>query len=103
MPSKKIQIIVIGKNTFQPSLMIWSYLYLGNVALSHKNIKMKKRVFSDSQAKLGIQSRYVARNVPSNGDNHPPKNIILTRILISIRFMYSARKNIANATPEYST
>ena len=31
---------------------------------------MKKRVFSDSQAKLGIQSRYVARNVPSNGDFH---------------------------------
>ena len=29
--------------------------------------------------------------------------MILARILIKIRFMYSAKKNIANAIPEYST
>ena len=41
MPSKKIQIIVIGRNTFHPNLIIWSYLYLGNVALNHKKRKIK--------------------------------------------------------------
>ena len=41
--------------------------------------------------------------MPSNGDSHPPKNMMLTSILIRIRFIYSARKNIAKATPEYST
>ena len=29
--------------------------------------------------------------------------MILARILIKIRFIYSAKKNIANAIPEYST
>ena len=30
-----------GKKTFQPSLINWSYLYLGNVPLTHRN---KKRI-----------------------------------------------------------
>ena len=30
-----------GKNTFHPNLISWSYLNLGNVALIHKNKKVK--------------------------------------------------------------
>ena len=51
----------------------------------------------------GIKDKYESITVPWNGDNHPPKNIMLHNMLINIKFMYSAKKNIANAIPEYST
>mgnify|MGYP003094383732 CR=1 FL=1 len=38
-----------------------------------------------------------------NGDNQPPKNIIAVSAPIKIMKIYSARKNRANAKPEYST
>src|SRR6266571_4627324 len=37
------------------------------------------------------------------GESHPPRNMIEASAEIRIMFMYSARKNTANATPEYST
>ena len=94
---------VIGRNTFHPNLMIWSYLYLGRVALSQRNIKTNMSVLKESQINPGINDKYGSNIVPWNGDNHPPKNMILHKILINIKFMYSAKKNMANAIPEYST
>src|SRR5512146_2225776 len=38
----------------------------------------------------------------SIGACQPPKNITAVSVLIRIMFMYSARKNSANAMPEYS-
>ena len=38
-----------------------------------------------------------------NGDSQPPRNMIDASVEIRIMFAYSARKNIANAMPEYST
>src|SRR5690606_19834264 len=40
---------------------------------------------------------------PWNGDNQPPKKKIEARKLTRIMLAYSARKNSANAAPEYST
>ncbi|MNC91222.1 hypothetical protein D3C83_74390 [compost metagenome] len=37
------------------------------------------------------------------GESHPPRNMTLARVETRIMFAYSARKNIANAMPEYST
>ena len=59
--------------------------------------------FAESHTNPGINDKYESRNVPWKGDNQPPKNIMLDKILMRIRFIYSARKNIANAIPEYST
>src|SRR5262245_33954185 len=38
-----------------------------------------------------------------HGDSQPPRNMVAQSAEIRIMFMYSARKNTANATPEYST
>src|SRR3546814_4271416 len=40
---------------------------------------------------------------PWNGDSQPPMKKIEARKLTRIMFAYSARKNSANAAPEYST
>src|SRR3984893_4651705 len=40
---------------------------------------------------------------PATGDSHPPKKNTAVSAEIRIMFAYSARKNSANAMPEYST
>ena len=64
---------------------------------------MNTRVLIESQKNPGTNNKYESITVPWNGDSHPPKNIILHRMLINIKFIYSAKKNIAKAMPEYST
>src|SRR3989338_3680359 len=54
-----------------------------------------KETLPSSQMKLS------GRN--GNGDNQPPMNMIAVRKAIRIMLAYSARKNRANAMPEYST
>src|SRR5664279_912875 len=41
--------------------------------------------------------------ITGSGESQPPRNMIEVSAEIMIMFMYSARKNTANATPEYST
>src|SRR6476646_840233 len=38
-----------------------------------------------------------------SGASQPPRNMVEANVEIRIMFMYSARKNTANVTPEYST
>ncbi|MNC93726.1 hypothetical protein D3C83_104170 [compost metagenome] len=38
-----------------------------------------------------------------SGDSQPPRNMTAASVEIRIMFAYSARKNTANAMPEYST
>src|SRR3989338_3907401 len=47
------------------------------------------------------QMKLSGRN--GSGDSQPPRNMIAVRNAISIMLAYSARKNSANAMPEYST
>src|SRR3989338_6973975 len=54
-----------------------------------------KETLPSSQMKLS------GRN--GNGDNQPPRNMMAVRKAIRIMLAYSARKNSANAMPEYST
>src|SRR3989338_4484256 len=54
-----------------------------------------KEALPSSQMKLS------GRN--GNGDSQPPRNMIEVRKAIRIILAYSARKNSANAMPEYST
>lgn len=55
---------VIGKKTFHPNLIIWSYLYLGRVALSHRNINININVFKANQKNPGMNARYESMGVP---------------------------------------
>ena len=87
-----------GKKTFHPSLISWSYLNLGNVALTHKNTNNSKPTFKKNQTKPGIK----LKKIKSKGGSQPPKNKIVPRELINIIAEYSPRKNIAKSIEEYS-
>ena len=58
-----------GKKTFQPSLINWSYLYLGKVPLTNMNKKIKNKVFNANQIVPGI----IFKGHIFNKGNQPPK------------------------------
>src|SRR5210317_480371 len=65
---------------------------------------MNKQILANSQTKLPSRRNESPRNAqPSKGDAQPPKKKIDVSAAISTMLAYSARKNSANATPEYST
>src|SRR5210317_1932978 len=69
---------------------------------------MKKHIFTNSQGRppaVNHASHEISlRNVhPSKGDAQPPRKNTAVNVEIRIMLAYSARKNNANATPEYST
>src|SRR5690606_937804 len=65
---------------------------------------MKKAILAASQKKLGSRSQLSPRKVqPSSREPQPPKKNTAVSAEISTMLAYSARKKIANATPEYST
>src|SRR5210317_513480 len=69
---------------------------------------MKKHIFTNSQGRPPAVNHasheILLRNVqPSNGDAQPPRKNTAVSVDIRIMLAYSARKNSANATPEYST
>src|SRR5436190_21557835 len=57
------------------------------------------KVFAPSQIQPGIQ----LSSGLSIGDSQPPRNITEPSVDTRMMLAYSARKNIANAMPEYST
>src|SRR5919199_5076599 len=62
-------------------------------------IETTRKVLMPSQIQPGIQ----LNGAKSSGDAQPPRNISEARAEIRIMFAYSARKNMANDMPEYST
>lgn len=88
-----------GKNTFQPSLINWSYLYLGKVALIHKKQNNKKQIFIMNHKIPGI---IFSASIP-NGGKYPPMKNITVIALTRIIFAYSPKKNKAKLMEEYST
>ena len=89
----------IGKKIFQPNLINWSYLYLGNVPRTKINRKMQNNVLIPNQNTPGK----MFNGQISNGGNHPPKNKITVNEHIKIMLLYSARKKSAKLIAEYST
>src|SRR3546814_1043441 len=61
----------------------------------------KKPTFANSHHQPSTDSSGMSQ--PWNGDSQPPMKKIEARKLTRIMFAYSARKNSANAAPEYST
>src|SRR5215211_567261 len=62
------------------------------------------KILTNSQAKLGaVMSMTGVGGSPSNGLSQPPQKNTAVSAEMRIMFAYSARKNSANAMPEYST
>ena len=89
----------IGKKTFQPNLINWSYLYLGNVPLIKINKNIKNNVFNANHTVPGI---YI-KGQKFNKGYQPPKKRITVKLHIKIILLYSAKKNKAKLIAEYST
>jgi len=87
----------IGKNTFHPNPISWSYRYLGKAALIQIKSITKKHTFIPNQTAPGIKFKKL------NGGNHPPKNNITFNELINSIFAYSPNEKSANPIAEYST
>src|SRR4051812_29387887 len=56
-----------------------------------------QNTLANSQMKFGMNDR------KPNGGSQPPRNMITHSVETRIMLAYSARKNMANAMPEYST
>ena len=87
-----------GRNTFQPSLISWSYLYRGTIALTKANKKNNSKIFKINHIAPGIN----VKGYNSMGDNQPPKNNIAPIAHINKMLAYSPNQNIAYIMPEYS-
>src|SRR5690625_408319 len=98
------QTMVMGINTFQPRRMIWSERKRGKVARNHTNRKQKTRVLARNQCGPGVAKNVLPTpGMPAKGDSQPPRKIREASADMRIMDAYSARKNTANAAPEYST
>ena len=60
----------MGRNTFQPNLINWSYLNLGTIAFTIENIKNMINTFNINQK--------MPSGITGIGDNHPPQKSIDT-------------------------
>src|SRR3546814_1219397 len=85
---------------FQPSSMGVAWRSRGNVARNQMKQLAKKPTFANSHHQPSTDSSGMSQ--PWNGDSQPPMKKIEARKLTRIMFAYSARKNSANAAPEYS-
>src|SRR3546814_14630558 len=81
--------------------MIWSERERGNVARNQTKQLAKKPTFANRHHQPSTDSSGISQ--PWNGDSQPPRKKIAARKLTRIMLAYSARKNSANAAPEYST
>src|SRR3546814_11690838 len=86
---------------FQPSSMGVAWRSRGNVARNQTKQLAKKPTFANSHHQPSTDSSGMSQ--PWHGDSQPPMKKIEARKLTRIMFAYSARKNSANAAPEYST
>src|SRR5712671_2149294 len=101
---------VTGMKIFQPRRMIWSYRKRGKLARTHRNTVTTQKVLPNSQAQFqnhavfSIHSGVVMPTIANEtGAYQPPRNMTTQIAESRLMFAYSARKNIANAMPEYST
>ncbi len=87
-----------GRKTFHPSLINWSYLYLGKVPLTQINKNNINITFKVNQITPGTTfNGYI-----SNGGSHPPKKRMTVIEDIKIILAYSPKKNNTNEADEYS-
>src|SRR5205823_11107925 len=96
---------MVGRRTFQPSDISWSYRNRGTVHRTHMNRKRKNRIFarkitidsSESQPLYGPTLSW-----PVNGTSQPPKNSVAISALDVTMLAYSAMKKRENFIALYS-
>ena len=96
--------MAIGKSTFQPRFMTWSYLNLGSVNLTQ--IKKKRNASTLPIKTSGGRNQYLSMSMPNQPPKgsgyHPPKKSATSSHDTTIMCVYSAMKNMANFMLLYS-
>src|SRR4051812_47102034 len=98
-PTTRMYTSEIGRSTFQPSDMSWSYRKRGNVHRTQMNTNTKKRIFVQKNRNVTSVLRKVCGAALSqivNGMSQPPKKSVAISALAVMMFAYSAMKNIEN-------
>src|SRR3990167_4285529 len=94
----------IGKSTFHPRFITWSYLNRGSVNLTH--MKKNRNASTFPMKTIGGRNQYLSISIPNQPPKgsgyHPPKKSATTRHETTIMCVYSAMKNIANFMLLYS-
>ena len=88
----------IGKKTFQPSRISWSYLYLGTIAFIKANTINNNSILTTNQIGDGT----IFKGYTSIGGNQPPKKRTDPIAHINRMFAYSPNQKSAYIMPEYS-
>ncbi len=91
-------------STFQPNFMNWSYRSRGSEPRSQMNRNMNSQTLAVNHS----SGHQPSLNMPSliadsgHGARQPPRNSVVARAETVTMLTYSARKNIANFSAEYS-
>src|SRR3954468_12339177 len=101
--TSRIQPSEKGMSTFQPSFISWSYRTRGSEPRSQMKKKMNIHIFTRNHRTGHQPSLAPAQTVViGGGARQPPRNRVVASADSVARLMYSARKNIANFSEEYS-
>src|SRR5256714_5155958 len=101
--SARIHTRLTGSSTFQPNRMNWSYRSRGKVPRSHTNTNSRMSTFAVNHSS-GHQPELAPCHtvVIGAGARQPPRNSVVHRPETVTMLTYSARKNSANFSDEYS-
>src|SRR4051794_21047164 len=99
----RIQTRPTGTSTFQPNCMNWSYRSRGSVPRSQTKKKMPRTTLATNHS-IGHQPELAPAQIVEigNGARQPPRNSVAASAETVTMLMYSARKNSANFSDEYS-
>src|SRR5205814_5339399 len=98
----RIQASETGISTFQPNDMSWSYRIRGSVPRSQTKQNSRISTLARNHSS-GHQPVFAPdHSVIGHGARQPPRNKVVARAATVVMLMYSARKNSANFSEEYS-
>src|SRR3569833_2828007 len=99
----RIQTSPTGTRNFQPKCMNWSYRSRGSVPRSQMNTNSARITLAVNQSSGHQPELAPSQTVEiGNGARQPPRNSVAARAETVTMLMYSARKNSANFSDEYS-
>src|SRR5579875_49581 len=98
----RVQASAEGMSTFQPSAISWSYLIRGSVPRSQMKQNSKIAILARNQSSGHQPELAPGHTEIGQGARHPPRNRVVASPATVVMLTYSARKNRANFSDEYS-
>src|SRR5215467_7237562 len=98
----RIQASETGMSTFHPKFISWSYRTRGRLPRSQMKQNSRMNTLARNQIS-GTQPVFAPGHTDiGHGARQPPRNNVVARAATVVMLTYSARKNSANFSDEYS-